>query len=359
MTPKRLTKSFLTLQNKQREQERTKFDREKKAHEKDLDQCRTRIEDARKVEGEVKMRIEEGTAKIHAAAEHLDGSRSRLVCEYTAFHALLEHTKTAGNGATISALMSAPSFINKHASSVVPVGAARLEMREFIEQRLSPMLAGWTSGTTILQAKLLHAALLSCRWVVVPSPAWGMAYAEAIGPAARFVIVAVEPTWLTFADAWKSEAGTCWCEAVETPDVLHLLMFVDVDRALPQCWARPWLDIIAGYRPTLPSPAGRRWPDNLRVLACPAADDAVLPVPSGVLAHWAGVGAVKDIGRSADPPLVGHVPYAAWTGWIPKCNHDSPAIDPVAAELGRGRACGLGRLASLKAVLRRRGLRIG
>ena len=63
-----------------------------------------------------------------------------------------------------------------------------------------------------------HAALLSCRWVAVPCPSWGVAYAEAMGEA-RQTIVAAVPTWLAFSDAWGGEVEAFWREAVESRDV--------------------------------------------------------------------------------------------------------------------------------------------
>ena len=295
---------------------------------------RGQIVKAQRQLAEVQARINEEKLTIHAAAEHFDASRERLVREFTAFHELLAHIQPDRDGVKPPAPEPAPRVAAGHQLCVAPVGPPIGDINQFVKERLAPILASWTSLATLLQAKLLHAAILSCRWILVPSPAWGIAYAEAIGPASRLCIVAVEPTWLTFADACKSEAAAYWCEAIETSEIMHLLMFVDVDRALPQCWARPWLDLIAGFRANLPPPAGFPWPNNLRVLACPAADDAVSPVPDYVLAHWAGVVAAKDAAGSSKTPVMGHVPYAVWESWIPAGNDGPPVIAPEAARLG-------------------------
>ena len=180
--------------------------------------------------------------------------------------------------------------------------------------RLAATLTAWGAEATPLQAKRLHAALLSCRWVAAPCPSWGVAYAQAMGAHARQRIVAVEPTWLAFSDAWHGEVEAFWREAVEQRDALYLLIFADADRALVQCWARPLLDIVSGLRPALPS--GLPWPENLRVMACPSADEASLPVPDWVVAHWAGVKAASGGTRPEGPITPGYVPFAVWSGWV-------------------------------------------
>jgi hypothetical protein len=165
-------------------------------------------------------------------------------------------------------------------------------------------------------AELFHHAVRVCRWVLVPNPAWAVAYQEAIGETARLHIVQVEPTWLSFADAWRAVAPV-WQAAQQQPDRLHLLLFEDVNRALPECWARPWLDILAGFRKVLPVEGQPEWPVNLRVLACVASDQAALPLSKTVVEHWAAV-SLRPVGkRSSEPAQLhdGHVPWAVWQSW--------------------------------------------
>jgi len=90
-----------------------------------------------------------------------------------------------------------------------------------------------------------------------------------------------------------------------------------VNRALPECWARPWLDLLAGFREVLPVAEQFRWPENLRILACPAADQATLPLSNTVVQHWAAV-SLRPLGaKPASPPIIheGHVPWDAWKAW--------------------------------------------
>ncbi len=170
---------------------------------------------------------------------------------------------------------------------------------------------------TLLWAALFHHTIRTCRWVLIPNPAWGLAYHEAMGGTATIQIVQVEPTWLCFADAWKGSVEQCWMAAYQKPERLHLLLFEDVNRALPECWARPWLDLLAGFREVLPVVEQCGWPENLRILACPDADQAALPLSKTVVQHWAAV-SLRPLGaKPASPPIIreGHVAWDAWKAW--------------------------------------------
>ena len=187
---------------------------------------------------------------------------------------------------------------------------------EFLRHRLVPTLESWLLDITPRWAELFHHAVWGCRWVLVPNPAWAVAYQEAMGETAHLHIVQVEPTWLCFADAWRVVAPA-WQAAQQHPDCLHLLLFEDVNRALPECWARPWLDMLAGFRKVLPVEGPPAWPVNLRILACLASDQAALPLSKTVVQHWAAV-SLRPVGtRSPEPAQLqaGHVPWAAWQSW--------------------------------------------
>jgi hypothetical protein len=170
---------------------------------------------------------------------------------------------------------------------------------------------------TPLWAELFHHAIQACRWVLIPNPAWGLAYHEAMGGTATIQVVQVEPTWLCFADAWKGFVEQYWRAAYQKPDSLHLLLFEDVNRALPECWARPWLDLLAGFREVLPVAEQFGWPENLRIMACLAADQAALPLSKTVIQHWAAVSR-RSLGVALpSPPIIrdGHVPWDTWKAW--------------------------------------------
>ena len=169
---------------------------------------------------------------------------------------------------------------------------------------------------TPLQAKRLHAALLSCRWVAAPCPSWGVAYAEAMGAHARQRIVAVEPTWLAFSDAWGGEVEAFWREAVKHLNALYLLIFADDPRPCPRAMLGA---AAARHRLRLRTrlPSGLPWPENLRVISCPSVDEAALHVPNWVVAHWAGVAAASgENRRTGRSPPARHVPGLVQVGRV-------------------------------------------
>jgi len=190
------------------------------------------------------------------------------------------------------------------------------ECDAFLQHRLLPALEKWLPDITPRWAELFHHAIWACLWVLVPNQAWAVAYHEAMGETAQLHIVQVEPTWLCFADAWRAVEPT-WEAARQQPDCLHLLLFEDVNRALPECWARPWLDMVAGFRKVLPVDGHPGWPANLRILACLALDQAALPLSKTVVQHWAAV-SLQAVGQpSAEPAQLhaGHVPWVTWQSW--------------------------------------------
>src|SRR5262249_7710587 len=128
--------------------------------------------------------------------------------------------------------------------SLQPVGSPITSETLFLEKYLGPALARWAPFARSRVVPFLHAAVLACRWTMIPDPGWARAYFEALGGTARLTILTVEATWLRFADAWPGELEAAWQCAVSEPTVVHLICLRDLNRALPQCWARPLLDIL-------------------------------------------------------------------------------------------------------------------
>jgi|GEM_PF-3754018 len=312
------TRSLVGRKRQEREQAQAEAEREMRALRCELDKARSELADAERLSAEARAKAERDESSIRAAADYLLESRERIIRDFSAFHGLIEHTRVNGNGLVNGHQPGATKFLEVPSPSgtgVVPDGPAINDPHIFLGDRLAPAMASWGAEATRLQAKRLHAALISCRWIAAPCSSWGVAYSEAMGASARYRIVTVEPTWLSFSDAWNGEIRTFWQEALEQQDALHLLIFADADRALVQCWARPLLDIVSGVRPTLPS--GHSWPENLRVMACPSADEAALHVPDWVVAHWAGVAKAGVGATRPDGPIrPGHVPFSAWRSWV-------------------------------------------
>jgi hypothetical protein len=310
------TRDFIAKQTQEREREKAQTAGEKKARLRELEKVRAEIADAERLRAEALANVERDESSIRAAADYLVESRERIVRDFTAFDKLIEHSRASGDISANGCHPALPELIlgfPLEGTRVAPDGPP-IDNQGIFLQRLVSTMAAWGAEATPLQAKKLHAALLSCRWVALPCPSWGVAYAEAMGAYARQRVVAAEPTWLAFSDAWSGEVEAFWREALEQRDVLHLLIFADADRALVQCWARPLLDIVSGVRALLPS--GLPWPRNLRVMSCPSADEAALHVPNWVVAHWAGIEATSGRNRPDGPIPPGHVSFAAWSGWV-------------------------------------------
>lgn len=320
-------RGFVDRLKQEHEEVKERAERKKQSLLGEVDKIRAEVADAERLRAEVRAKSERDESSVRAAADYLEESRERIVRDFTAFQGLIEAARSGGFGLA-NGHKPAAAKLSEVAPAARPGAATEgtpIDNRAaFLRDRLAPALAAWGAEASPdgRQAKALHAALLCCRMVATPCPSWGVAYAEAVGADARHRVVAVEPTWLAFSDAWGGEVGAFWREAVEGRDALHLLIFADADRALVQCWARPLLDVASGLRPALSS--GLPWPENLRVIVCPAADEAALPVPDWVVAHWAGIKSAPPGATRTDGPLVpGHVPFAAWSGWV-----TTPGDDP-------------------------------
>jgi hypothetical protein len=254
---------------------------------------------------------------LRELSEHLDKSRDRLVLDAAALQPLLESRMSAyaeSNGQAVASESGAP------ASALVapPADGSPIDApRAFIDLRLWPALHAWLPGTPRGIAEVLHCAVAGCRATLVPNPAWAKAYAEAFGGSARLTIVTVEPTWLGFADLWRGGLGDCWERAVQSPNIIELVLLRDFNRSLPQCYARPLLDLLAGFSDRLPAPGRGGWPATLRLFACPAPTSEALPLTSEVTQHFGAIR--KEPAASADDVPsdmnAGHVRADTWLHW--------------------------------------------
>jgi hypothetical protein len=324
--------------------------------EGEIERRRTELEDFDRELVERSQALVAKEAGLRSAADHFEQSRERLIRDFYGFFSLLSSTDccgvmpaTAANGLLArNGPIPGPLDDDKGVVARIPdqlpigtatpeppgdneglVGPAVADSAAFVARRLAPCLAGWVHDMTEPWARLFHSAVLGCRWVLVPGTAWARAYAEAMGGTARLSVVTVEPCWLRFRDAWEA-VEDFWSRAHDRPDRLHLLTFTDVNRSLPQCWAGPWLDLLAGFRDDLPAPASGLWPDNLRVLATLGGDRGVLELDPRVARHWAAI--PKGIGQAgmAFDRSEGHVEMADWHSW----RGDPTSVDrPLAPDL--------------------------
>lgn len=198
-----------------------------------------------------------------------------------------------------------------------PYGPAITDAIAFVETRLWPGLDQWHRGIPRTMSIILHAAVCGSKAVIVPSPAWARAYTDSLGTQARLTVVNVQPIWLGFEDLWRGGLGCIWERATRDDTTVELVFLRDFNRALPQCYARPLLDMIAGYADTLPDPGSGCWPRNLRLMACPSLPDESLPLTTEVVHHFAAVPRIEvaETSNRASSMTAGHVPVDSWYTW--------------------------------------------
>jgi ribonuclease-3 len=214
----------------------------------------------------------------------------------------------------VTTLGGPPPIVKSELRAPTPIGSPITSCSQFIATGLAPILAAHDPAASVTTARLLHHALRGCRWTIVENPVWVNAYAQAMGGTAVVHWVQVEPTWLASTDAWKV-VQPAWQFALDTPDVLVLVLLRDVDHALPEVWARPWLDVLAGLLEQLPFEGRLMWPANLRVVATRAGSSTRLPLSPEVVRHWAMVR--STIGSAtAIEARPGHVPMEMWNSWL-------------------------------------------
>jgi hypothetical protein len=267
---------------------------------------------------ETQIRLDAAEERERAVRElecHIQESRERLLKDLALYQSLLPGIvpqSTPCNSAPLSTESE-----TEPVPTITPVGPPITVESTFIDSRLWPSLARWYRGIPRILAVILHAAVCGSKASIVPSPAWARAYADALGTFSRLVVVNVEPTWLGFEDLWRGGLGVCWERASRDESQIDLVLLRDFNRALPQCYARPLLDIIAGYCDTLPERTSCRWPKTLRLLACPAPPDESLPLTVEVVRHFAAVQRAPAVVVNERPePLVqGHVTADTWSLW--------------------------------------------
>lgn len=292
------------------------YDEETEKAKREFELARCQLE---AVERDIQARIEVAEARelaVQKLQSHLQESRERLLKDLALYQSLLP-----GIAAPPTSPLTCPTGVTEAAkqprAAIKPAGPPITDKAAFIDSRLWPNLDRWQPGVPRTLSVITHAALCGSRAAIIPSPAWARAYADALGAFARLTVVNVEPTWLGFEDLWRGGLGLCWERASQDESMIELVLLRDFNRALPQCYARPLLDMIAGYCDTLPAPANGCWPKTLRMLACPAPRDEALPLTAEVVRHFAAVQRVPAATGSERPkPLtLGHVTTETWCMW--------------------------------------------
>jgi hypothetical protein len=273
----------------------------------------TRLEACRDAQVEQERRLRQMT-------EHLVESRNRLILDAAALQPLFGIQDDEHSGSNGQVVCFQPTVLVNDASASTTEGSPVATPLEFVDSRLWPALHSWLPGTPRGMAIVLHAAISGCKATLVPNPAWVKAYLEALGGSAKLTIVTVEPTWLGFEDLWNGGLGDSWQRALHSANTIELVLVRDLNRSLPQCYARPLLDLLAGFADALPSPGRGGWPQKLRLLACPVPSSEGLPLARDVVRHFAAIqkepAACADDGPSE--MKAAHLAADTWLGWSTK-----------------------------------------
>jgi len=273
-------------------------------------EAKARLED---LEAKLRERKNEWVERQRAYADlaaHLDESRGRLARDIAVYQSLSMNGHAPASAVT--------TRTKPTARPVRLEGEPIRSQADFVSERLGPLIAEklHVHEHAPAVAWMLHATASCARATLIPSPAWARAYADALGGTGRLTFVNVQPTWLGFEDLWNGGLGPCWKRAADDPSAIELVLLRDFNRALPQCYARPLLDLIAGYADELPAPGRGAWPDRLRVLACPAAPEDSIPLTVEVARHFAGIRRELSLEAGDAPaPTPGHVPADCWANW--------------------------------------------
>lgn len=272
-----------------------------RVHEK-----KTRLEGLEAKLRALKEERAEREAAHHALTRHLEESRERLARDIAIYQSL----SLNGHRAVPTTARAKPT-----PRVVQPEGRPIAAEAAFITQRLQPILAERLGVHGVNSARILHAAINGARATLIPSPDWARAYVEALGGTGRLAFINVAPTWLAFEDLWKGGLGPSWERASAEPSAIEIVLLRDFNRALPQCHARPLLDLIAGFTDELPLPGQGAWPPSLRVLACPASPEDSIPTTMEVVQHFAAIEAPSPSAQGGSSPTPGHVPAGLWISW--------------------------------------------
>lgn len=283
--------------------------------------------------------IDEKQAKfenfVAAAAARMDQGRQELLCDLGLLGPLFHSAAgTGSNGHVISNGLASPQA----AAEVTTLDGEAITEADFVERRLLPKLHECGASLATNKAFDFHALLVASRMVQLPDVSWAVAYTEAMGGSAVCHCVAVEPDWMTFTKVYSSELGTAFGSAIKDAQRLHIIVVDGIDRCPSHAWLRPWIQLVAGWRRSLPHPANCDWPDNLRLVFTEDNSAASFATPAE-LSRWIVPFAVETIDQP-DPGksfVDGHLPFESWVSTT--VAEDDFAFDALLKEVEAESSC--------------------
>ncbi|EDM25761.1 hypothetical protein LNTAR_15132 [Lentisphaera araneosa HTCC2155] len=143
---------------------------------------------------------------------------------------------------------------------------------EVMVDRLKEEFSIWLPNTPKGYSKLLYLAIGGSKAIIVPDETYSCAFQAGQGERCRLSFIVVDPSWTRFKEAWE-EMSIVWSHALNNPTYQFLLHIQDFDMALAEVWARPLLNILAGFSQKLQvGPDCFSWPDNLKLIISPSID---------------------------------------------------------------------------------------
>ena len=134
-------------------------------------------------------------------------------------------------------------------------------------------------------------ALYSFNAVFIKDIRIALSFIEATNNA-NYIIQGTAPNWMSFKDLWDNGLGEIWSSAIQSPDTLHFLILQDINMSATECYLRPFLDIISGFRKKIPY-ANTLYPSNLRILCSIApveSPEVGLPMQAKLFNNWGAIG---------------------------------------------------------------------
>lgn len=143
---------------------------------------------------------------------------------------------------------------------------------------------------------------LNYKGIFVPSVFLALSVCKALNNV-TYLIQQVEADWLHFSNFWESGLGQMWERSHQNSNKFHFLILQDINLGCPECWGRPFFDIMNGIRSHFPYSEYLGWPSNFKVFTTvlPEKDPAIgLPLYKKTFSGWFGITELGEVSRDSN-----------------------------------------------------------
>ena len=284
---------------------------------------------------EAKLNAEiQGEDVLNAIKKRLDSQRSELFADLALLAPLFSATEqpiSCTSRADEPVSVRDPSqFISQPQGPNPVINSDPMEERQFITDRLHPLLHLHGACLSVRDSEFLHACIVSSRIVGIPHPGWAVAYADAMGEVGSVRTFAASPNWLSFDMAFCGSLAKEWRLAVTDCNRLYLFVLEGIDRCPSHAWLRPWINIAAGWTDCFPDADGTSWPENIRLCITQERSTACFEVPTEV-GDWILNFETSESNEAPSEVKQGHFPFHNWQ--LPKESNEDLAFQGFAKNL--------------------------